>query len=212
MDVQIVSVEGQKARGYINDLAALRIQVFKDFPYLYDGDVDYEKKYLNTYFKSKTGRVFLALDGKRVVGASTCVLAVEEEEAFKAPLVKAGYDPKKVLYFGESILLSRYRGQGIGKSFMKERIEYARDLTVKHCAFLSVSRERSHPKRPKNYRPLDSFWKDWGFSKQENLHAFYEWKEIGESSRVQKANGLLDERPQLASLMRVHRVPNAFSN
>lgn len=186
MDIQIKSLGGKEARDYINELSDLRIEVFKDFPYLYDGDPDYERKYLDTYFKSNTGKVFLAVDGKKIVGASTCVLASEEEDAFKAPLIEAGLDPEKTLYFGESVLLPSYRGQGIGKAFMKERLNYAKELGASACAFLSVSRESSHPKRPQDYRPLDEFWKGWGFSKRDDLQAYYDWKEIGESKESKK--------------------------
>ena len=33
----------------LGDVAALRIAVFRDWPYLYDGDADYEARYLDTY-------------------------------------------------------------------------------------------------------------------------------------------------------------------
>ncbi len=33
----------------IDDLADLRISVFREYPYLYDGNLEYEKKYLKQY-------------------------------------------------------------------------------------------------------------------------------------------------------------------
>ena len=33
-------------QAHVDELAALRIRVFRDFPYLYDGDLDYERAYL----------------------------------------------------------------------------------------------------------------------------------------------------------------------
>ena len=54
----------------LDDLARLRIEVFRDWPYLYDGDVEYERKYLSGY-THPTAIVVAAFDGPRIVGAST---------------------------------------------------------------------------------------------------------------------------------------------
>jgi len=43
-DIRIERRSGVDLIPYIADLARLRIQVFRDFPYLYDGDLGYEKK------------------------------------------------------------------------------------------------------------------------------------------------------------------------
>ena len=39
-------------------LAAQRIRVFREFPYLYDGDVGYEREYLATYVHSPRSLAF----------------------------------------------------------------------------------------------------------------------------------------------------------
>ena len=43
-NIRIERWSGAALEQYIPDLARLRIEVFRDFPYLYDGDYDYEKK------------------------------------------------------------------------------------------------------------------------------------------------------------------------
>jgi len=48
--LQITRVTGADLERHIPALAGLRIQVFRDFPYLYAGDADYESKYLRTEF------------------------------------------------------------------------------------------------------------------------------------------------------------------
>src|SRR5690606_23892669 len=62
---------GDRARRHLADVAALRIRVFADWPYLYAGDLDYEQDYLAAYAASPRAVFVLALDGERVVGAST---------------------------------------------------------------------------------------------------------------------------------------------
>ncbi|HBF93820.1 MAG TPA: GNAT family N-acetyltransferase, partial [Marinobacter adhaerens] len=44
MAVSIRRLSGDQIKPYLDDLARLRIEVFRHFPYLYDGDMDYERK------------------------------------------------------------------------------------------------------------------------------------------------------------------------
>ena len=71
-------VTGEALRRYIPDLARLRIQVFRDWPYLYEGDEAYERRYLETYIRSERATVILALDGDRAIGASTALPLADE--------------------------------------------------------------------------------------------------------------------------------------
>ena len=42
MNITIQVVTGSAIAPYVDDLARLRMQVFRDFPYLYDGTYEYE--------------------------------------------------------------------------------------------------------------------------------------------------------------------------
>lgn len=172
----------------IDDLGRLRIQVFQDWPYLYQGDLDYERKYLGTYLRSPTSFALLAYDGEKLIGATTAIELQDESEEFQAPFRGRGMNPKEVVYFGESILLASYRGLGIGKEFMRARLEYAQGLPGKKlAAFCAVIRPPSHPARPAGYRPLDNFWRSQGFSLEPGMIAEYEWKDLGEKEESKKA-------------------------
>jgi hypothetical protein len=69
MDIRLL--RGAEIEPHIDDLARLRIQVFREFPYLYDGNLDYEAEYLATYVRSADSLCVLVRDEGRVVGAST---------------------------------------------------------------------------------------------------------------------------------------------
>jgi GNAT superfamily N-acetyltransferase len=101
--------------------------------------------------------------------------------------VKAGYDLSTICYFGESILLPEYRGQGIGKAFFTRREEHVQALGLKLSTFCAVDRPADHPLRPNGYRPLDDFWRSQGYTKHPELQATFEWKEIGEEIESPKA-------------------------
>jgi GNAT superfamily N-acetyltransferase len=179
--VQIKTLNGSEAESYLDDLARLRIAVFRDFPYLYDGDLNYERKYLATYFRSPDARVVLCLDGAKVVGASTVVPLAHEDDAFQRPFREAGHAVNEVMYFGESVLLSDYRGLGVGKRFFAERLKHAIATPgIKRAAFCAVVRSAHDPLRPAGHRPLDGLWQSFGFHPALGLECQLSWKQINE--------------------------------
>ena len=180
-------LSGEAARSFAHQLADLRLKVFWDFPYLYEGSHAYEMKYLETYFQAKHSYVFLIEDHGRIVGATTGIWAQEEEESFKKPFSIAGIDPAEVFYFGESVLLPEYRGKGLGKKFFEERERFAATLPfIKYASFCAVERPHDHPLRPHDYQPLDTFWNMMGFKSKPGLTTEYSWKDRGEEIETKK--------------------------
>ncbi|AFJ01335.1 Histone acetyltransferase HPA2 [Methylophaga frappieri] len=185
--LELKRLSGEALKDYIPELANLRITVFRDFPYLYDGDTAYEAKYLQTYITCPESVIVLALDAGKVVGASTGIPLKFETEEVKAPFIKAGLDIDSIFYCGESVLLSSYRGQGAGVAFFDHREAHARELGgFQYSCFCGVQRPDDHPRKPAGYKPLDNFWRKRGYEKQSALQTTFSWKEIGESEESPK--------------------------
>jgi GNAT superfamily N-acetyltransferase len=178
--LRLQNFHGSELEPHLDALGALRIAVFREYPYLYDGSLEYERDYLRVYLRSAGSLVVLAFDGDRVVGATTCLPMVDEGPEFQEAFVKAGYDISTICYFGESILLPEYRGHGIGKEFFTRREAQVQKLGLKLSTFCAVDRPAHHPLRPAGYRPLDDFWCSQGYAKHPDLQATFVWKEIGE--------------------------------
>lgn len=184
--MEVLKLNGVDARKYVQELGELRLKVFYDYPYLYEGTLEYEMNYLETYFKAEHSVIVILKDGDKVVGATTGIWAKEEEVSFRKPFDDFGIDSNTVFYFGESVLLNEYRGQGWGKVFMKEREAYARSLPfIKFASFCAVQRE-NHPSKPENYKPLDEFWLSCGFRKAQGLTTEYHWKDRGDIKETNK--------------------------
>lgn len=187
MSLRFHRERGQGFEKIIEELGALRIRVFRDWPYLYEGDLEYEKKYLRTYVNAPTSFGFFVYDGDQMVGATTAVELEHESDEFKKPFIDKKLDVSQVVYFGESILLPKYRGQGIGKRFMHERLEYTRSFDNKlWAAFCAVVRDAHHVLRPKGYQELDGFWRASGFSPREGMIANFTWKDLDKNEQDQK--------------------------
>lgn len=186
MATSVQSVTGADIARFIPALAALRVSVFREWPYLYEGDVAYEEKYLRLYGESPTAVVVLALDGDRVVGASTALRLDEEPEDVKSALRAAGFEPRETLYCGESVLDARYRGQGLGVRFFEERERHARALGLRHVAFCRVVRSEDHPMRPVGAVPLDDFWRHRGYTRRPDIRTEFSWRDLGETAESAK--------------------------
>jgi len=185
--VRVERVTGAALGRHIPDLARLRLQVFREWPYLYDGDEAYERRYLETYLRSERSTVVLALDGDRAVGASTALPLSDEAGYVTAPFAARGIDLARIFYFGESVLDPAYRGQGIGVRFFEEREAHARSFaTYDTACFCAVQRAKTHPARPAGYVPLDAFWAKRGFAKDPDFTTGFSWRDIGEAGETEK--------------------------
>lgn len=186
-DIKIQRLSGEALRQYIPELARLRIEVFRDFPYLYDGDYQYEEKYLQTYIDCPDSVIVLAFDGEHIVGASTAIPMKHETAEVKQPFLLHGYDPAEIFYCGESVLNRAYRGLGIGVRFFEQREAHAADLGgFRHITFCCVERPLDHPRRPADYVPLDAFWNKRGYVKHPELTTTYTWKDLDEAEATPK--------------------------
>jgi hypothetical protein len=180
-------LSGSQIAPYIDELAQLRITVFREFPYLYDGDEAYERKYLQTYVNSPRSICVLVYNGDMLVGATTGLPMQDETAEFQKAFVDAHYDVAKIFYCGESVLHKAHRGRGIYKHLFAAREDHARafggfDITT----FCCVQRPTDHPMRPKDYVPLNDIWKRFGYMEHPELETQYTWKDINESDASPK--------------------------
>ena len=185
--VEIRPVTGIAVEPWLDALAQLRIEVFRDYPYLYDGDLEYERGYLDRYAQSDRSVFVLALEYNRLVGAATALPLREADEAFQTPFRQLGAELDSGFYFGESVLLQPYRGEGVGHRFFDLREQYAADFGFRHTAFCAVAREESHPARPADYQPLDAFWRARDYFPQNQLVAHFDWTDVGDTAPSRKA-------------------------
>ncbi|MFN8354849.1 MAG: GNAT family N-acetyltransferase [Spirosomataceae bacterium] len=183
MELSFITKQGAAFESVFDQLAALRIRVFRDYPYLYEGTVEHEREYLKVYAKAEQSFLFGVMDGQQLVGATTAIPLANETPDVQEPFLKAGMDIERIFYFGESILLSAYRGLGLGNRFFDEREAHARRLGhYTHTCFCGVVRPADHPAKPHDYRPLDEFWTKRGYLRQPQLQSQFEWLDLGDST------------------------------
>jgi GNAT superfamily N-acetyltransferase len=184
--LEIIELIGTEIAPAIAALADLRISVFRDWPYLYDGSLEYEAQYLRTYQQCPQSLIVLVKDAGRVVGASSALPLSAETAEFQQPFLEH-FDLTKMFYLAESVLLPEYRGRGLGVELFKRREAHAQRLGgFTHATFCAVERPNDHPLRPANDVPLDAFWQKRGYARHPELQTEYTWQDVGETLETPK--------------------------
>ncbi len=172
---------------HIDAIAGLRIRVFREWPYLYDGELDYERRYLSGYAASPGAVCIAAFDGDAMIGASTGMPLADEHDAITAPFAEARFPLDNIFYCAESVLLPAYRGHGLYRQFFAGREDHARALggfdTVVFCG---VQRPEDHPLKPADAKPLDDIWRHFGYTADETLICHFTWKDIDQPRETAK--------------------------
>ena len=185
--LRIEPKRGEELRALLPELAQLRITVFRDWPYLYDGSLNYEERYLSKFLEAPDHIAICAFNNDgALVGASTASPLRCQHEEFTGAFRAAGYDIGGIFYFGESILLPSYRGQGIGHAFFDGREAHAASLGYGKTAFCGVIRPEDHPLKPADYRRLDAFWRKRGYHPLPGIIAHFTWQDVDESAETSK--------------------------
>jgi GNAT superfamily N-acetyltransferase len=162
MNFQIA--RGREIQKYINDIAVLRITVFREYPYLYDGDMPTEVDYLSGYSSSKNSVLIFVKDGEKTVGAVSGKPLADMEELLLVPFAQHHLSVQDIFYLGEIMLLKEYRGKGIGyqlyrkfEDVVKQKKQYQK------MAIAEIGRQDQDPRKPKNYIPGRVFWQRLGY-------------------------------------------------
>lgn len=185
MSLRVETLTGDALDAALGDLARLRIAVFREWPYLYEGSEAYEARYLRAYRDRPGAILVVARDGERIVGAATGMPL--EDHADASGIEGLAVPHEEVFYCAESVLLPAFRGRGAGHAFFDAREAHARALGRTASLFCAVERPEGHPARPEGYRPLDAFWRRRGYERVEGARATFRWADLGESEETPHA-------------------------
>ena len=186
--MEIKEFAGLEAKKYLTELALLRINIFREYPYLYDGNIESELLSLQRYLRSDNFSLFVVFDNGKPVGMNTCLPLAAENLLIRQPFIDQNIDTNKYFYVAESLLLEPYRNKGIGKKLLHLCENKAIKLQgIEFTCFCTVLREKNHPAKPSDYIELDGFCEKLGYHRQENLRAKLSWREINHEYETPKS-------------------------
>lgn len=178
MNLTTRTLSGSAITDHLDDLASLRLEIFAEFPYLYQGKREDEISYLSGYAKTPGAIVILAEADGRVVGAATGMPLIHEDAALRDPVTTAGLSIETFYYVGELLFYPAWRGAGMGLqllSKMEEEIHTLGGYDQIICA--TVERPDDHPARPAGHISITRFLARTGFSRIEGATTGFTWLE-----------------------------------
>ncbi len=187
-NVTIKPLFGEQIHKHLEEFAHLRINIFKNYPYLYNGNINYEKDYLNAYLQSQNSVLIGAFYNNELVGGATAILMQDSYPEVKQPFLAQNYNINNIVYFGESVLLDRFQNSGIGHKFFIHRELFALSYkNVNYTTFCHVVRDSNSLNITNTIdNKLYALWNSHRYFKDKNLTSFFSWQDIGEKNETQK--------------------------
>jgi len=162
----------------LNDLATLRLEIFPEYPYLYQGRREDEIAYLGTYAKTPDACVILACDGSTVIGAATGMPLVHEDAQIRDAFAGTTFPLNEVYYVGELLLRPTYRNCGLGRKLLAQLESLIRSLgSYRRLTCATVERPDDHHMRPRDYAPITRFLARTGFVQLFGVTTCFMWLE-----------------------------------
>lgn len=186
-DIHVRAFVGPALRTYLHSIAKLRTDVFRDYPYMEEPDLNRETLELRKYIASKESIGVLIFDNTTLVGVSLGIPLSLERDAIRKPFLDNLSDISSYFYFGESALLKQYRNRGIGHHFFDVREAHVKQFKkYKHICFFDPIRPEVESFKPVDYLPLHDFWRKRGYVHYPDLQCHVIWKEVHEEEATEK--------------------------
>lgn len=175
---------GPAVEASLEALAALRIDIFREYPYLYDGIRDDELKYLRHYMETPHAFVIAVNDSDSMIGAATGTPLCYEPEDIIYRFAGTSYPVTETFYVGELLFYPAYRNGGLGLRLLEKIEEYVCTLgTYRYLTCATVVRPDNHTQCPEIYVPINRFLARSGFNKLSDVTTSFAWREIDGTSR-----------------------------
>jgi GNAT superfamily N-acetyltransferase len=184
MDVSEHLLQGALIQEYLEQIAQLRLSIFKEYPYLYDGRLKDELVYLQHYANHADATAIIASCGNQLAGAVTAIPLKYETEDLITPFTATQYPVESIIYIGELLIYPEYRNKGLGTRLLSGIEQHF--LSQKNYQYLTsatVERPEVHPHRPGGYVPIERFLLKNQFAKTPGTVTHFIWKEIDGISR-----------------------------
>lgn len=187
---------GSAVKDCLNDIASLRIENFREFPYLYDGLREDELNYLKLYADAPDAFVVIVTDAEKIVGAATGIPLCHENRELVEPFVGTAYSVDEIFYVGELLFYPEHRNRGMGMQVVRMVEEQVRSYTTyRYLTCATVVRPNDHPLRPSDYIPIDRFLAHTGFNLLPGISTNFTWLEMDGVKRSHPMNFWIKELP-----------------
>lgn len=158
-------------------VAQLRVDIFKNYPYLYDGDIQEEMDDLQKYAQDDNSALAIAYRNDTPIGflggSDLTAYSWHFENSVPDMFKNAGLNPQEYYYFTDVIILPEHRGNGLSPQLFKALEKYAQNKGSNGSCFITEHHE-NHPLKPDNHKSLVPLWNGLNYKKS-TLITYASW-------------------------------------
>ena len=178
--MKIIFLHGKEILPYIDRIIQLRIQLFKGWPYLYEGSLEYEESYFEGYVSSDLSTAVLVLDHDQVVGCAIGLPVAESLKEIGQIFKDQGQPSGKSYYLSDLLLQEEYRGKKIGQNMVQTLEKAVMGLQDFSAIYLcEIVRDPKDSRKPPHLHSLDKFWDKQGYEIVPDWLIQLKWLEVG---------------------------------
>jgi hypothetical protein len=178
--ITLKAFTGPEAFYYWQELVPLVVEVYKEYPYLYDCKMEadwmlYFKQ--RTFLHSSLSNVLIIFDNEKVIGFSYSIPLNEEVEIIQHDFLKNNAITRNYLYIGDTLISPYYQGKGLIKKIIASHEEHAQKIVCSSLVLVAIDRPENYCSKPSDYRSLDSLWDYLGFQKN-GMKVYESWLQV----------------------------------
>ena len=178
MEIAEKILSGPEIEASLDDLVTLRLEIFREYPYLYEGEREDELRYLRMYAEKPGAVVMLVQDSGEIAGAVTGIPLEHEDLKLIEGFAGTDCPLNEIYYVGEMLLYPAYRSRGLGLRLMAQVEEHVRSFgKYRYLTCATVIRHDDHPLRPASFVPIDRFLARTGFNPLSGVGTSFAWAE-----------------------------------
>lgn len=180
-NLHVETYKGAEIAPYTNKIVQLANDLFKKYPYLYDGsDAEYTK-HLTSYAQSRHGVVSIAFDGDKIIGVATGIPLSEAWEKYQSPFRAKGEDTSKIFYLGELLVTPEYTGKGLGQQMTKNVEQFAKEKGFKTITAQVIDEKTVKETAPQNHYSMTNVLKKLSYQERPELKLISYWTNVNDS-------------------------------
>lgn len=175
-------------------VASLRINVFREYPYLYDGNFKEEMDDLEHCAQLPHNAIAIAYHKNTPIGFLYGIPLVEFQSHFENPVIdlfkEKNLQPETCYYFADVIILPEHRGNHLTKKLFDVLEAYAQENGYSSASFITENHE-VHPLKPVDYKSLAPLWTYLQYKKT-GLQSEGSWQTHQPDGSIKKQKHLAD--------------------
>lgn len=174
-------LKGKELLSNIPELTKLRLTIYREYPYLYEGDPLFEESYVSLFANSSDALLIVAKVGNRIVGALSGLPLDSAQKEIQDVFLASKMKLKECYALCDVVVLKEYRNRRVATILYEEFANQLRKMKrYKKVVLWQIVRAQDDPKRPNDYFSPDNFFGKQGFKKHPEYTCVLRWKEISE--------------------------------